>query len=323
MNNPLVSVIVPVYNVEKYIRKCITSCLSQDYENIEVLVINDGTEDNSIKKIEDITDCRLKVFHKNNSGSSDSRNIGLEYASGEFVYFIDSDDWIESNLISSCMSLAKDKDIVYFNYFTDTIDEADKIVNRKKSVLHKVKDKDAEILNIVGFAWNKFYNKDFLNKNTLLFNKDLKLYEDIDFNLKCFGKTENIAFIDDTFYHYNNRQVPTLIKSYNDKNVQYFNVIQKTLKNFLWSRKYSEHLSNQILSDFILTATRHQLNTIFKYSKSSFPKRTQLIRLFIIKCVNINSLKYRKPNNVKEFLISKLTAYNYPFLLNILLSIKK
>lgn len=95
--NKLVSIIVPVYNVEKYLKRCMTSILEQTYSNLEILLIDDGSPDNSGNLCDEIqsTDERIKVYHKANGGLSSARNYGLERCTGEYIFFIDSDDWIE------------------------------------------------------------------------------------------------------------------------------------------------------------------------------------------------------------------------------------
>lgn len=108
--NKLVSIIVPVYNVEKYLKRCMTSILEQTYSNLEILLIDDGSPDNSGNLCDEIqsTDERIKVYHKANGGLSSARNYGLERCTGEYIFFIDSDDWIEKNAIELLVSRAEE-----------------------------------------------------------------------------------------------------------------------------------------------------------------------------------------------------------------------
>ena len=100
LNEPLVSVIVPVYNVERYLRHCVNSILIQTYHNLEVILVDDGSPDNCPKICDEYAkaDARVKVIHKNNGGLSDARNIGMQAASGDYLMFVDSDDWLEKNI---------------------------------------------------------------------------------------------------------------------------------------------------------------------------------------------------------------------------------
>ncbi len=100
MYSPKVTIIIPAYNAELWIARCITSCLNQDYDNFEVIVIDDGSTDNTKEKIMEFSDSRLKIYHINNIGVSKARKLGVEKSSGDYIYFVDSDDYIEKNTIS-------------------------------------------------------------------------------------------------------------------------------------------------------------------------------------------------------------------------------
>ena len=118
MNLKLVSIIIPIYNSEKYLKKCIDSILEQKYNNLEIILINDGSTDNSGKICDSlaIEDKRIKVIHKLNEGVSIARNKGLEMAKGEYIFFIDSDDYIDENIIKDMISYSRDYDIVKVSY---------------------------------------------------------------------------------------------------------------------------------------------------------------------------------------------------------------
>lgn len=130
---PLVSVIVPVYNVESYLGACIESLVQQDYLNLEILLIDDGSRDGSPQLCEEWAqkDTRIRVFHKTNGGLSDARNFGLDQAAGEYIYFVDSDDVVSSHLISVAMDkvLSEKSDMVFFKYRLLSEDGTDSIVS--------------------------------------------------------------------------------------------------------------------------------------------------------------------------------------------------
>ena len=118
-NPPLVSVIIPVYNVEKYLRECLDSVLAQTYKNIEVILVDDGSTDSSGHICDEYlnVDDRIKVIHQQNAGLSEARNHGYDFATGVFVYFLDSDDWIQEETLSSLTQRIQDTnaDIVFFD----------------------------------------------------------------------------------------------------------------------------------------------------------------------------------------------------------------
>lgn len=114
MSSPKVAIIIPAYNAELWIARCIISCLNQDYDNLEIIVIDDGSTDSTKEKLMEFSDCRLKIHHINNVGVSKARKIGIEKSSGDFIYFVDSDDYIERNAISSLINegVRKNADVI-------------------------------------------------------------------------------------------------------------------------------------------------------------------------------------------------------------------
>lgn len=130
MNEIKVSIIIPIYNVEKYIEQCIESVVNQTLKDIEIIIVNDGTKDNSMKKIEKyLSDPRIIVIDKENGGLSSARNVGLEIAKGEYIAFIDSDDFIELTMLEELYNNSEKADIV----FSDIIFYDDKTKNKKYS----------------------------------------------------------------------------------------------------------------------------------------------------------------------------------------------
>lgn len=119
MNTPLVSIIVPVYNTEKYISECLHSLIQQSYSHIEIIAVDDGSTDNSLKILNDISakDKRLKVFSQPNQGVSAARNLALSKATGEYIMFVDADDWIDSSTIEECLQTIGDTDICFLHTY--------------------------------------------------------------------------------------------------------------------------------------------------------------------------------------------------------------
>jgi len=120
INNPLISIIIPVYNAKEYLRRCLDSILRQNYTNIEVLLIDDGSSDGSEAICDEyaLLDKRIKVIHQKNTGVSAARNVGLDLAKGDYISFVDSDDWIENDLLETLLNISKESGsyIVVSNY---------------------------------------------------------------------------------------------------------------------------------------------------------------------------------------------------------------
>lgn len=176
-----VSIVVPVYNVEQYLERCLDSIRSQSYEKLEIILVDDGSTDNSsgiCDRYAEI-DNRIKVIHKTNGGLSDARNVGLENATGDYVYFCDSDDYIEKELIHDCIEAisGKDCDIVMFAYY--------RLQNGFLSVCKENLPYEVFSLNDTPrllltspTACNKIFKTCFLKETNILFPKG-KLYEDL------------------------------------------------------------------------------------------------------------------------------------------------
>lgn len=203
-----VSIVVPVYNVEQYLERCIESICNQSYKNLEVILVNDGSTDQSPQICDKYArkDDRIKVLHKENGGLSDARNVGLSYVTGEYVYFCDSDDYIEKELLSDCMEVMNKQecDIVMFAYYR--IQNGFVTVCREDLPLHVFSIKDTPNLLLTSpTACNKIFNTRFLKKADILFPKG-KLYEDLGTIPKLYQVAENIVYIDKPYYYYDIRE---------------------------------------------------------------------------------------------------------------------
>ncbi|MGL5357206.1 MAG: glycosyltransferase [Cetobacterium sp.] len=208
-----VSVIVPVYNVEKYLDKCLKSIVNQTLKDIEIIIVNDGTKDNSeeiILKYEK-KDKRIKYYKKENGGLSDARNYGLEKSTGEYISFIDSDDFIDSDMLEKMYNNAKENesDIIVCGF--KSVYESG--IKRTEKKYDKIKFKD--ILEI-SFAWNKIYNHSFLK--TLNFRFPVgKHFEDMYCIPELAIKTSKITSISETPYNYVIRENSITTKRDNSK----------------------------------------------------------------------------------------------------------
>lgn len=264
MNDDLISVVVPCYNVEKYLEKCVESIINQTYQNLEIILVDDGAKDGTPDLCDKLalTDSRIKVLHKVNGGLSDARNAGIAVANGRYITFFDSDDWIEPDTIKIAYDKmsADNLDLVVWGYTADFVDDNENVLSNRNCAVNGVCEIDGnnavliqkDTLGISGYAWNKLYKTDIIKNNNLLFEKGISLVEDILFNSLYFCKSKKIAFIDYIGNHYIQRGRVTLgTKRYENmfelklmgctarENIlKHFGVDNKTIKKIMSSFYY-------------------------------------------------------------------------------------
>lgn len=204
-----VSVIVPVYNGEKYIRKCIDSILNQTFKNLECIVIDDGSTDKTLKVLKKYSDPRLKVITKVNSGVSSCRNLGIEKAKGKYLDFVDADDWLtpEAIALKYKAMINHNVDLVVSDFYRVINDrlssksqfKKEAVISRKQYAL-KMSEKPAEFY--YGVLWNKLYKKDIIDKYGLRMLEDVDWCEDVIFNMEYIKHAKKIFILKSPTYYY-------------------------------------------------------------------------------------------------------------------------
>ena len=196
-----ISVIIPVYNVEKYLEECLNSVINQTYSNIEIICVNNCSTDDCEKILEKYRqndDRIILIKTKKNVGLGLSRNEGIKLATGDYVHVLDSDDFLEINAYNEIInSIENNPDIIYFCHRILN-DETGKIEGEKRVKEHYtigINSKEFLLNNIVNwdnYAWCKLYKKDFLLKNNLYYN-DYRCYEDLEYSFKCLINAKSIS----------------------------------------------------------------------------------------------------------------------------------
>lgn len=204
---PKASVIVPVYNVERYLSKCLDSIVNQTLSDIEIICVNDGSQDGSAQILESYAnrDSRIKIITQNNRGLSAARNTGMKVAVGKYIGFVDSDDWIEKDFYEKLFNAAEtyQADIAAANIIKEKSDKKRCITKYFKIYCTDKTDKKFELLKIPKFCyvWNKIYNRENLIKNNIWFEENIK-YEDVDFTHRTLYYLNKLVILPDTAYHY-------------------------------------------------------------------------------------------------------------------------
>ena len=231
MKTPKISVIIPVYNTERYLDKCLDSIVKQTLKNIEIIVVNDCSQDNSLEIIEDYKqkDDRIIVINNiKNLGLGGARNVGMQRATGDFISFVDSDDWIENNTLESAYNeaIANNADVVLFRYTfffekSDTYYSAKKIKHKLKTPNNIITIYDCPELFNVTSACLKLYKNKVLKDSDITFPEKL-YYEDIPFSFKLYFSMNKAVILDEPLYYY--RQHEGTITS--DRGKKMFDIIK-------------------------------------------------------------------------------------------------
>ena len=235
--NELVSVVVPIYNVKDFLEECIISITTQSYRNIEIILVDDGSTDGSSELCNMLlkNDNRIRVIHKKNGGLSDARNFAIPYAKGEYIAFLDSDDYVENNMYKDMYELAKkeNSDMVecdfYWEYPNKTKVDIGEYYYNKKEMLEKVR--------VV--AWNKLIKREILEKTKIKFPNGYR-YEDVEFTYKLIPYLEKISFLKKPCIHYVQRE-ESISNLQNERTKEIFDVLDHVINYYKEKNIYDEY----------------------------------------------------------------------------------
>ena len=316
---PKISVIVPAYNVEKYIEESLNSIINQTLKDIEIIIINDGSTDKSTEIINEISrnDSRVIVINQKNSGVSKARNIGMMLAKGDYISFIDSDDYIETDMLEKMYRAAEkyDCDIVQCNYAIDNNGERREVVqNIKPNKLLK----ENEIIeyiktglidgSLATYVWNKIFKRQFLRDNDLMFKEDLNMFEDWYFIMDIITYTKKMIFLPENLYNY--RIAPnSLSRKYIYNHEDLILNLQSAKLNYikLWNLNINPYKSKYIISlyDDLFKIIHYILNDSYNLDKNTqFLKINSILKSELIEN-NINK------NNDSLYILNRSTNKLY------------
>lgn len=281
----MVSIIIPIYNVEQYLSQCIESIITQTYTDFEVLLINDGSTDKSGEICDNyaLKDSRIHVFHKKNGGVSSARNVGIEHATGEWINFIDSDDWISPDYLEKLMQDTPIADLTFWGFTIHNPDGSqteykptEQNAYGKKnieSVLAYLKQNQQQI-EYLGYTWNKLFKTSIIKEKKIRFIENLSTREDEIFTLSYASQINSIKVKSSLSYNYRNLESGLTHKR---KSTNEYSVLIKHLTEILY--QYSNKQLLLAEENSILIHLFNALITDKPFSKSWF----RLINKFIHK----------------------------------------
>ena len=275
MNNPLISIIVPVYKAEKYLDKCVQSIVNQTYKNLEIILVDDGSPDNCPQMCDEWAekDGRIKVIHKENGGAAMARNAALDIASGDYIGFVDSDDYIDENMYKVLYnSLVKNSaDISLCSYYT--VDRTGKEVAVNFNFKSEIIDKYELISNnnSVCFGrvlWNCLFKSDLWNN--MIF-PDYKKHEDVAVLPYVFYRANVISFVPEALYYYVCVDGSIMNTGFSEKDLLLFDIIEKKLDFFKDDSHYADIFNSSMhtLRYFVLVNSKENSRQFKEFRKSA------------------------------------------------------
>ena len=308
--NDLVSIVVAAYNGSKTIQKCIDSILKQDYKNTEIIVINDGSTDNTKEVLKKYKD-KIKLINQKNNGLAITRNVGLKEARGKYLLYVDQDDFIKEDLVSNCLAkIVKEKsDCVIFSYY--------EIYNSKNKKKYKTKLIDSNTPNRdnlwqYGYVWNKFYKKSIIDKYDLKFLDKIDITDDIIFNSTYFLKINKISFITEPLYYYNKFLYPTLSSDYKENYIEFIemsiNYKVNLVNNYNKDNELKKYLYLFLIRQYVTYNSRLKIK--YKEKVSNIKNITNKFYY------NFKDYKARKMWEHGYKILIKLKLYNTLYLIN-------
>jgi len=294
---PLVSIIIPVYNVEKYLRQCLNSVVGQDYENIEVILINDGSPDNSDEICSEFStkyQC-FRYFVNKNQGLSATRNFGIKVSTGEYLFFLDSDDYLAEDCISTLVKSAVTGKLVVTGYHLnyqrpDGILAPEQYSGEYDDLVSYLHDFYKYFATKFNFVWGKLYKRSIIVENNIVFMQGVSLVEDVLFNLNYYSFCQTgIILLHEKGYYYRQSDSSTLSKRFDRRMFDWNELAYCEIRDFLISHSvmtqqnrshfYDNVLGNLIYSTGLLSlqvdiCIKDKVDLIRKYTTTALAKET-------------------------------------------------
>lgn len=293
MNEESVSIIIPAYNVDEYLEECVHSLLCQTYTNYEVVIIDDGSTDNTydVGKRLTVESAKVKLFHQENQGVSIARNVGMQKANGEFFIFVDADDIVAPQYIETLVACVKKSDMGMVGFTSEREKIATKVSlntvdiqasNMMESILCEA--------NYDGYLWNKIFQRKIIEKNNLKFQKNIVVWEDLLFVLQYLKNCDKVTISGEKLYYYRYREGSAVNNTRLDKYRSKYEVMEKIKKqNF----GYTEHSRKKISFLYFETMFSYLNQILIRENKSN--KLNEILS-------KVDTVELLKQKNIKLFL---------------------
>jgi glycosyltransferase involved in cell wall biosynthesis len=312
MNN--ISIIVPVYNSEEVISRCIESLINQTYTKIEIIIINDGSTDSSgdICDLYSKRDNRVKVIHKINEGVSIARNLGIKESTCEYIIFVDSDDYVSLNMCERLLKKIQgtNYDMVVGGYqrnftFNNHIKKVQKVSPNISSINSREEFKlhwgNLFSKSLFNAPWGKLYKSVYLKEHKVCFNEDLDCGEDLLFNLDVLGHIDKIGIVNEIVYFYISTENESLSNKYNEKKTTNDKLLYNVTINYLIKQEMLS--SKNTVSQIYMRSCFRTFEQIL-YTNHKLPNKRTLIKEILICRETLEAIDIKECRNMESFIYS-------------------
>lgn len=314
---PILSLIIPVYNVSSYIVRCMNSICIQNNPNIEILIINDETPDDSIEKI--LPYCKLykniKIVHQINKGLGGARNTGLRVAKGDYIWFIDSDDEIVKDSIEFILGHIDNEEIIIYDFH---------MLNNKGNLINTVhypfsfshlSGSDAEKHFLLTQVWRSIYKREFLLHNNILFRERF-LHEDGEFNMRVMCLANDVSYIHQTIYKYYTNNKESIMNNINIKNIVDLLNYTDTMTIMIQSHTNLSKEQIKVLARYVLAAVAFGCSIVDNIPNSEMKQFRDV--LSIKRKIIIQAIKTSKLNLYNSLKVIIQLYFPYKFVYNLI-----
>lgn len=328
-NNKTLSIVVPVYNSEKYLEKCLDTIINQTYKNLEIILVDDGSSDNSKEIIKEYMkkDPRIIGLFQENKGVSTARNLGIKNSTGDYITFVDSDDWLELNMYDQIIQNAIESicDIVLYSYIreinsstklneilpfkSEELLDKDRIYN--DLILNLISYEDETKESIMGAIWRCVFKSELIKSNNICFDTEMYYAEDLLFCLNAFNQSSLISIINKPFYHYRINETSITAQYKNNHFERQLLVYNKIREVFSNSNDVAlNNRLNIMMLRYIINGIAHVCNT-----NSSFVKKYKDVK----RILNAESSADIRKNYIIKSRKYKILKYNLPLITYLLI----
>ena len=288
--DPKISIIVPIYKAEQYVQHCVDSLLEQTYPNFELILVNDGSPDRSGFLCDEyaVKDKRIIVKHQSNQGVSSARNTGLLLATGDYILFVDSDDYLAKNALQILVNHMHDVDALVFGSVKKLLSNQMVLKSERNGFYKKQQVGIEELANDFIYylhsagmqpSWSYLFKRELIEQHDLSFNEQMVLYEDFDFNLRYLKQCTNMCFIPDVLYHY---QIPVHVNQLAKRNkiniAPDVGAVCQSLMDFLMSQQASEQVMQQAYTYMLPMYTLCLTNLLLHRKESTMKEKYDVFR---------------------------------------------